>query len=58
MNDFKDTLTAFAELTQLDWRIQDMQEYHLGGEDYIFIFIGLVVLYIIVSAIIHKNRKK
>lgn len=58
METLQDTLEAWVDATMLQWEIQDAKEHHFGGEDYIFIFIGLVVLYIIVSAIIQKIRKK
>lgn len=57
METLQDTLEAWVDATMLQWEIQDAEKHHLGGEDYIFAFIGLVILYIIISAIIDRFKK-
>ena len=57
METFQDTLEAWVNATMIQWQIQDVEEHHFGGEDYIFAFIVLVILYIIISAIIDRFKK-
>lgn len=57
METFQDTLEAWVNATMLQLEIQDAEEHHFGDEDYIFAFIGLVILYIIISAIIDRFKK-
>lgn len=57
METLQDTLEAWVDATMLQWEIQDTEKHHFGDEDYIFAFIGLVILYIIISAIIDRFKK-
>lgn len=57
METLQDTLEAWVDATMLQWEIQDKEKHHFGDEDYIFAFIGLVILYIIISAIIDRFKK-
>lgn len=58
----EDTLQAyieeFAMRTQLEWELQDAGNHAIGGEDYIFIFLGVIVLFILVCWLIERRKRK
>lgn len=57
-----DTLQAyieeFAMRTQLEWQLQDADTHAIGGEDYIFIFLAAIVLFILVCWLIERRKRK
>lgn len=57
----EDTLQAyieeFAMRTQLEWQLQDADTHAIGGEDYIFIFLGVIVLFILVCWLIERRKR-
>lgn len=57
-----DTLQAyiesFAMRTQLEWQLDDASNHAIGGEDYIFIFLGVIVLFIGVCWLIERRKRK
>lgn len=58
----EDTLQAyideFAMRTQLEWQLQDADTHTIGGEDYIFIFLGVIVLFIGGCWLVERRKRK
>lgn len=48
----------FAMRTQLEWQLDDAGNHAIGGEDYIFIFLGVIVLFILVCWLIERRKRK
>ena len=57
----EDTLQAYFEMfamrTQLEWELQDAGNHAIGGEDYIFIFLGVIVLFICVCWLVERRKR-
>lgn len=57
-----DTLQEYFEMfamrTQLEWQLQDANTHAIGGEDYIFIFLAAIVLFILVCWLIERSKRK
>lgn len=57
-----DTLQAYIEYfamrTQLEWQLDDASNHAIGGEDYIFIFLGVIVLFILVCWLVERSKRK
>lgn len=55
-----DTLQAeierFAAETAATWRSQDGESYKFADEDYTYVFLGLIVLYILAVWIFERRR--
>ena len=59
METLQDTIESFVLSQQLEWEIQDMQASNRPWDDeYIYIFIGLLVAYIITSYLITTKKEK
>lgn len=58
----EDTLQAyidyFAMRTQLEWQLDDASNHAIGGEDYIFIFLAAIVLFILVCWLVERRKRK
>lgn len=58
----EDTLQEYFEMfamrTQLEWELQDAGNHAIGGEDYIFIFLGVIVLFILVCWLVERRKRK
>lgn len=54
--DIQEYFARFAAETAAAWRSQDGESYKFADEDYTYLFLGLIVLYILAVWIFERRR--